>query len=236
MAVFTGRRTRRQIIDQALTKAGNSKILVQARVELNRILEKLYVEHEWPFLYKEASLTLTASTTLPTDFLRVESDDTGLRGTAVDGSTDDWAILIVSPARWRRHAVPRDETGERPLIATIDYAQSILKPWPAPDSVVTALLSYKYLPAEVAVTGTTEDATNDADIPIFPFAGYLTDVLEEWAADYDHDITRASRLGLKNRESLGLILGTAIPRDANQASEIPLDPAIFTTPPDVNTE
>lgn len=38
MAVFTGRRTRRQIIDQALKKAGNTKILAEARVELNRIL------------------------------------------------------------------------------------------------------------------------------------------------------------------------------------------------------
>ena len=233
MAVFTGRRTRRQIIDQALKKAGNTKILVEARVELARILERLYLEHEWPFLYTETSLTLTASTTLPTNFLKVESSDTGLRGTAVDGVTDDWPIFIVTPTTWRRQAIPRTETAERPEFAMIDYATSVLKPWPVPSGSVTALLVYKYLPTELDPTSTT---AYDADIPTFPYHGYLTDVLEQWAQEYEHNATAAQLLAAKNRESLAMLLGTAIPKDANQASSIELDPAIFGAAPRVNEE
>lgn len=233
MAVFTGRRTRLQIIDQALKKAGNTKILVEARVELNRIEESLYLQHEWPFLYKETTLTLTASTALPDDFLKVEQSDTGLRGTAVDGTTDDWAILIVTPTEWRRQAIPRDATAERPEFAMIDYANSVVKPWPVPESSVTALLVYKHLPAEVSPT--VDVAVYDASIPLFPFHGLLTDFLEAWALEYEHD-PRASQAFMKNKDSLALVLGNAIPKDANQAASIELDPAIFLSTPAVNKE
>ena len=226
MAVFPGRRTRRQIIDQALKKAGNTKILVEARVELARILEQLYHQYEWPFLYAETSLTLTASTALPADFLKVESPDTGLRGTAIDGAVEDFSILIVQPTEWRRRAVPRAETATRPDIAMIDYGAAVIKPWPVPESTVTALLVYKALPAEVdpAVT-----ATYDADIPRFPFHGFLTDAVEVWALEYEHD-PRATVAAVRLREHLSRILGTAIPPDANRASSIELDPGIFSTP------
>lgn len=227
MAVFTGRRTHRQIIDQALKKVGNTKILVEARVELNRILERLYLEHEWPFLYEEASLTLTSSTALPTDFLKVESPDTGLRGTAVNGVTEDWPILIVTPTAWRRQAIPRAETATHPDIAMIDYAEGVLKPWPIPESTVTALLVYKKLPAESDPTDTT---TFDAATPTFPYAGLLSDLLEQWGHEYEHNSQAAQLLAAKNARSLSMILGIANPPDTNQADTIELDAGIFATP------
>lgn len=233
MAVFTGRRTRRQILDAALEKAGNVKIRALARVELLRIEERLYLEHEWPFLYTEATLTLTASTALPVNFLKVESSDTGLRGLTVDGVTEDFSILLVSPTEWRRAAIPRDETSQRPEFAMIDYAGSLLKPWPVPEGTVTALLVYKYLPTEPDVTDTT---TYDASVPTFPYHGYLTDAVEEWALNYEKDYGAAQVKQSQNRTALGMILGTAIQRDANQASQLELDPAIFSTPFRVNEE
>jgi len=233
MAVFTGRRTRRQIIDQALKKAGNTKILVEARVELARILERLYLEHEWPFLYTETTLALTASTTLPTDFLKVESSDTGLRGTAVDGVTEDFPILIVTPTEWRRRAIPRAETAERPDIAMVDYATSTLKPWPIPETTVTALLVYKKLPAEIDPTNT---AVYDVDVPTFPYHGYLTDEVERWALNYEKDYNASSLKATENARDLAMLLGTAIPKDANQAAEIELDPGIFMPVPHYNEE
>lgn len=233
MAVFTGRRTRRQIIDQALVKAGNTKILVEARIELARILEALYLEHEWPFLYAETTLTLVASTALPTDFLKVEASDTGLRGTAVDGEVEDFPVQIVTPTEWRRQAIPRAETAERPEIAMIDYASSTLKPWPIPDGTVTALLVYKRLPAEVDPASV---ATYDADVPLFPFHGYLTDRVEEWALGYEKDYTGAQLKNADNARGLSMLLGTAIPKDANQAASLELDPALFRTPPRYNEE
>lgn len=233
MAVFTGRRTRRQIIDQALKKAGNSKILAEARVELGRIIENLWLEHEWPFSYRETALVLVASTTLPTDFLKVESSDTGLRGTSVDGVVDDWPILIVTPTEWRRRAIPRAETAERPDFAMVNYSTSTLLPWPIPEGTVRAVLVHKFLLAEVDPADT---ATFDADIPLFPYHGYLTDALELWAHQYEHNTTQAAMREAGNARALSNLLANAIPRDANQASTLELDPAIFSTPPRVNEE
>lgn len=233
MAVFAGRRTRRQIIDQALKKAGNTKILAEARVELARILERLYLEHEWPFLYTDAVLTLAAFTTLPTNFLKVESSDTGLRGQSVDGVTDDFSILIVTPTEWRRQAIPRDETATRPEIAMIEYGTSLLRPWPAPEGTVSALLVYKFLPTEVDPDDTV---TFDLDVPLFPYHGYLTDEVERWALNYEKDYGAAQLKASENQNALSLILGTAIPKDANQAAALELDPGIFRPCPRTNEE
>jgi hypothetical protein len=226
MAVFTGRRTRRQIIDQALKKAGNTKIIVEARIELARILENLYLQHEWPFLYTETTLTLSASTSLPSNFLKTESSDTGLRVTSVDSVTQDSPIQIVTPTEWRRMAIPRDATATTPDIAMVDYGASVIKPWPVPIGLVQALLVYKFLPGEVDPADTV---TFDANIPTFPFHGLLTDYVEAWALEYEHN-PAAQMLFMKNKDSLSMVLGTAIPRDANQSNAIELDPQFFSTP------
>ena len=228
MTVYAGRRTRRQLIDQALTVVGNTKIVTQARVELARILEDLYVQHEWPWLYTETTLTLVAETSLPTDFLKVESEDTGLRGTAVDGETDDWPIYVIGPTEWRRQAIPRDQTSDRPQIAMIDYAQSILKPWPVPESSVTALLVYKALPADVDPADT---ATYDADVPMFPYARYLEAALEAWGFGYEKDMRSKALKDAENAKMLSELLALAIPRDANQAASLELDPVTYLRPP-----
>jgi len=228
MAVYTGRRTRRQIIDQALKKVGNTKIVAEARVELARILENLYVQHEWPFLYAETSLTLTASTTLPTNFLKPDSaPDVALRITAIDGQVEDAPIFIVTPQEWRRRAIPRAETAERPEIAMVDYAASVLKPWPIPDTSVVALLVYKFLPTEIDPASTT---AFDADVPTFPYHGLLTDMMEQWGQEYEHNMVLAADAKGRVQVGLAAVLGTAIPPDSNRADRIELDPAIFGTP------
>lgn len=234
MAVFTGRRTRRQIIDQALKKVGNVKILAEARVALADILENLYLEHEWPFLYHEASLTLTASTALPTGFVKADSSsDTALRVATVDGVAEDRPILIVSPQEWRRTAIPRDADAETPDIAMIDYTSAVLKPWPVPSTSCVATLVYKKLPTAIDPAETSEF---DADVPIFPYHGLLTDRMEQWGHEYEHNAAQAAMAGARAREQLAMVLGIANPPETNVAREIPLDPGLFGTPARVNEE
>lgn len=239
MAVYTGRLTRRQIIDQALKKVGNTTIVQEARVELARLLEALYRDHEWPFLYTETTLTLSSSVSLPEDFLKVESPDTGLRVTAIDGVTEDRPILIVEPQQWRRIALPRAATAEAPEIAMVDYATSVLKPWPIPESSVTALLVYKFLPAEVPIPDVDDEAaiaTYDADVPTFPFHDYLLDKMEQWGHEYEHHAVAAGALAQKNAALFDKIRGNAIPADATRASSLELDPGLFQTPAWVHEE
>ena len=232
MPVFTGHLTRRQIIDQALKKAGPTKVLVEARLELADRLEKLYVQHEWPFLYQEASLTLTASTALPDRFLQPDADpETALRVTAVDGVTEDHPILLVTPQEWRRRAIPRAETATVPDIAMIDFTTNVLKPWPIPESSVVALLVYKQLPAHIAPT---DIATFDADTPVFPYSGVLVAWMEKWAFEYDHNTTQALAAEARYKDELARALGMANPLGTNRSDSIPLDPATFRPAPRYN--
>jgi len=79
MAVIPGgRQSRGEIIASALTRVGNNEAsLVQAaRVRLNRILAELYLNWDWPFLYRPLDVALggAGSIPLPTDFLKSQDD------------------------------------------------------------------------------------------------------------------------------------------------------------------
>jgi hypothetical protein len=239
--VFVGRRTRRQIIDQALKKAGNTKIVGEARVELARVLETLYHNHAWPFLMAEASLSLVASTTLPSDFLEpAPQPDTCLQVTTIDGIENYQTVLLVTPEEWRRHAKPRNETGECPIIAMVDYRDGVLKTWPVAETAVVALFTYKALPAEVVVPNPdapvdAEVTTYDANVPTFPHHGYLTDVIEAWALEYENDSLAPLRRQ-QCSQTLAGILAKAFPPSSAVGDSIPLDPALFGTPLRVHEE
>src|SRR4030095_3942797 len=70
--------TRREIIDQALQRAGNNtdSLRKQARIRLNRILQDLYLQWDWPFLWQTAAISLPPAATfpLPTGFVKPEDD------------------------------------------------------------------------------------------------------------------------------------------------------------------
>ena len=62
-AVFPAQWSRGQIIQQALNKAGNKKIVQLARDRLNRLLEELYTQWEWPFLYTDFQFMMPSGNT-----------------------------------------------------------------------------------------------------------------------------------------------------------------------------
>ncbi len=240
-AVFTGRWTRATIITQALERAGNVKIKHLARDRLNRILEELYTQWEWPFLYKVFSLTfpsgntggqitIYASFSLPSDFLKTEQETTGLRIIAQDGLTVDFPVIEVDPVQFRRRAIPHDLEGQRPLMYYCSYAEQVAYFWPKPTFVSNqAQLIYKFLVPEVAIgSGAASDPVTqayDAEIPLFPWGGFLSMAVEQWALDYDDN----PKAGPKQQEvnaTFDNIRNIAMPR-ASQEMNIPLDPLMF---------
>lgn len=229
MAIPVGRVTRGVILRQALQRAGNERLLTPvgtdpalARVKLNRILEDLYRDWDWPFLWKSATVQFGATFALPDDF---------------DRSEDDLALTwLVNGYRRRAQEVDRytfelksgnvNVTASEPLLWSADRAAGIARVWPTPDSTVVATLRYKHQPADL---DPTDVATYDADIPLFPWADYLMDAVFQWAQEYEQDPRAMQTLSLCEAK-LARIRATAIPARSRQ-SVVPLDPDVFTPGP-----
>lgn len=237
-AVFTGRWTRGTIIDQALQRVGNTRIKHLARDRLNRLLESLYTQWEWPFLYKVhtftfpsgntgGQMTLYASVATPTDFLKTEHETTGLRITAIDGNVRSSPVVEIDPVSFRRRAIPHDQESSQPRIYYVSYAEQILYFWPRPTQACAATMVYKHLPADVAIgTGSDADTTAyDADIPLYPWGGHLSMEMEAWAYQYDHD-PRAAEARADADRAFDDIRNIALPR-GSQEDTLPLDPKTF---------
>jgi hypothetical protein len=226
MAIPAGRLKRGDILRSALQRAGNTKLMVApagqpalARVKLNRILEGLYNEHDWPFLWTEAPVSVGAQFTLPADFLQ---------------SRDDWGLSYVRSDGMRRGVAEVDRytfdtrgrnlraTCEDPLIWTADRARGIGRVWPTPLTALQATLHYKFLPADV---DPLDPVTYDADVPLFPWHDYLIDALYQWALDYEQD-PRALGFAQLNAARLAQIRGTALPPRSRERT-LPLDPQVF---------
>lgn len=241
-AVFTGRWSRGTIIDQALERVGNPKIKHKARDRLNRILEELYSQWEWPFLYKVhtfvfptgntgGQLTIYASVVLPDDFLKTEHETTGLRITSLDGVVQSYPIVEVDPVSFRRRAIPYDQESQRPLIHYISYGERFMYFWPRPTASCQATLIYKFLPPDMPIgTGQSNPATvaYDADIPLYPWGGHLSMEVEAWALQYDEN-PRAESVRSEANSAFDNIRNIALPRQS-QEETIPLDPKIFGRP------
>jgi len=106
---------------------------------------------------------------------------------------------------------------------------------PAPLDGVAATLRYKFLPPDVPPgTGTLDEAGNpdpvtvayDADIPIFAYAVYLSDVLLEWAMGYESD-PRQSQQKADNASMFQTLRGAAFPPHAVFPLGPGLDPDVF---------
>lgn len=240
-AVFTGRWSRGTILNQALEKVGNDSIRHLARGRLNRILEELYSQWEWPFLYKVATftfptgntggaLTLYASQSLPSDFLKTEHETTGLRITAVDGVVQNFPVVEIDPVAFRRRAIPSDRETARPLIYYVSYAEQFIYFWPRPTQSCQATFIYKHLPADVPEgTGATGDPVTtayDADIPLYPWGGHLAMEVEAWGQQYEQNSQRAAEVRQEANAAFDNIRNIALPR-GSQEPTVPLDPTIF---------
>lgn len=240
MAVFTGRWTRGTILDQALKRVGNVKIKQLGRDQLNRLLEAVYSKWEWPFLYTTLNFTFPAantggtmtqfaSTALPADFLKTQSETTGLRILARNGNAFNRPVVEVSPLEFVRIAIPNDQEGQAPRVFYCSLAESILYFWPRPTDTVSAQLVYKFLPDDMPIgTGDTDPVTiaYDADIPLFPWGGFLAKAMEQWAHTYEKDYTSAQVAQGEADVLFDMIRNIGLPRDSQEPT-IPLDPRVF---------
>lgn len=238
-AIFTGRWTRGHILDEALERVGNVKLKHRGREKLNRVLEELYAQWEWPFLYKVSSFTLPASNqggnlsiyasvALPADYLKSEQERTGLTIVTLDGTVSNQPIAERDPIAFRQQAIPSDQEGPHPVIWYGDHADRFLYFWPRPTQACVAQLIYKHLPADAAVGTGTDAATTayDADIPLFPWGGYLAMEMEAWGHEYEENIQRAGMVRQDCLRALDRIRNVAMPRHT-QESTVPLDPDVF---------
>lgn len=231
--VYPGRWTRGTIIDQALKRVGNVKIKALARDKLNRILEDIYSQWEWPFLYKVFTfsfpasntggrLTIYASQALPTDFLKTEHETTGLRITTVDGNPQSFPVVETDPVMFRRSAVPYEQEGQRPLIFYVSYGEQFIYFWPRPTQACGATLIYKFLPPDFPLD---DPVDYDADIPLYPWGNHLSMEIEAWALQYDRD-PRMDQARAEANAAFDNIRNIALPRQS-QEQTLPLDPVVF---------
>jgi hypothetical protein len=221
--------TRREIIDQALQRAGNNtdSLRKQARIKLNRILQDLYLQWDWPFLWRTAALVVppNGAFLLPDDFLKAE-DDQALVVESIGDTRYLTPLQEVDHLMFAQMARPTTEA-TLPRVWTIDYAVTPKggQAWPRPFYAATCSLRYKFLPPDVPVAPIT---TYDDDIPTFPWDAYLSDAVLQWAMEYEAD-PRANDQLAKNGEQLGLIRGATWP-ERSYRSTVPLDPTVFSTP------
>jgi len=224
------RMTRIDIINQALQRAGNNtnSLRVQARIKLNRILQDLYLQWDWPFLWLSAALTIApgGAVPLPADFLKPE-DDQALVVEFVGGTRYMIPLQEVDHTTFAQTARPTT-AATLPRIWTITYAApgtTSGQAWPLPFDRCQCSLRYKFLPPDVPTTPTPP---YDADVPTFPWDAYLSDAVLQWAMEYEAD-PRANDQLMKNREQLGLIRGATWPERSYRPT-VPLDPTVFSTP------
>jgi hypothetical protein len=226
MAIPAGRMNRGDIIRAALQRAGNMKLLAApagqpalARVKLNRILETLYNEHDWPFLWIDVPVTIGSQFALPPDFLQSQ-DDWGLSYVRFDGVRRGVAEVDHYTFDTRGRNVRT--TAADPLIWTADRARGIGRVWPTPETAIQATLHYKFLPPDV---DPLDLPTYDAEVPLFPWHDLLIDLVYQWALDYDQD-PRAMAWAQMNAARFAAIRGTALPPRSRERT-LPLDPHVF---------
>jgi len=221
------RMRRRDIIDQGLQRIGNNteSLRKQARIKLNRILQDLYLQWDWPFLWTTVPITVPTNGVfaLPTDFLKPE-DDQALVLVSTMGTQYLLPLQEVDHLMFAQVARPGTEA-TLPRLWTMDYATKTGQVWPRPVDTCAATLRYKRLPPDVPETPTQP---YDDDIPAFPWDAYLIDAIVQWGMEYEAD-PRANDQLAKNREQLAMIRGATWP-ERSFRSTVPLDPTVFTTP------
>lgn len=211
----TGLLTRGTILDHALRRAGNTKGTVRtlAADALNQALFELYTQFEWPFLHAETTLSLGgAIVALPADFLQSQ-DDHGLTITSINGEVARTPLAEVD----RQTVALQVPTEGTPTLWHADRTTSQALLWPQnTQNVIVGTLRYRQLPPPL---------TDDADIPVFPWASYLIQLLYVWGLEYESD-PRSVQETLRADEMLRRIRQAAMPL-RSQSAVIPLDPHVF---------
>ena len=226
------RMPRGQIIDNALQRVGNTtqSLIAQARHRLNRILQDLAQQWDWPHLWVSIDVTIqtNGALALPDNFLKPE-DRQSLMLTTLAGQPRTQLVVEVDHITFWKTAgtspLMGDTSNVAPVIWTIDYGTLTGRCYPLPSGTAAGILRCKLLPLDFPVTP-PEDY--DADIPRFPYDSLLVDLLFEWAQSYEVDPRRAEQLQI-NEAAVMRVRGAAFP-EQSFPSQIPLDPLFFSTP------
>jgi len=223
------RSTRLDLIDAALKRVGNTTATLKdaARTRLNRILQDLHQQWDWPFLWLTATLTIQPNglLVLPADFQKPE-DTESLQIFQTGGVAQAAVVHEVDHRTFAMQAANQAMVqATLPKIWTIDYASLTGRVWPLPNDSCLATLRYKTFPSDMPLTDST---AYDNDVPAFPYDNLLTDLLFEWAQSYEVDPRRADQLSL-NESLVQKVRGSAFP-ERSYPSQIPLDPLVFSRP------
>jgi hypothetical protein len=239
-AIPGGRLSRGEIIQSALTRVGNneSSLVQAARVRLNRILAELYLNWDWPFLYREIPVALTPAgqIALPADFLKSQ-DDYALVITSIEGQPARRRVSETDRMTFERTRAITTQQGT-PRVWHADRSTGMLLFTPASYQGVSASFRYKFLPPDMPTGTGTLDQTGvmdpitvayDADVPIFAYAVYLSDVVLEWAMGYESD-PRQSQQKADNMSMFQTLRGATFPPHAVFPLGPGLDPDVFGPP------
>lgn len=237
MAIPTGQLTRKQIIDRALRKVGNTALGTapdyEAQLWLNQILYDVYTQYDWPFCRSTVtglSLTGSSFSVSGAPFVSGEqflhpAHDVALIVTAVDGTAQGALVREIDRRQFEIiTAMNPGVTGTVPEVFCVQQEASTVKVYPSVSGhTVTLSLTYFFLPASIAI-----DTTGDSTIPTFPWADYLIQAVFSTALDYEMDGRAATEM-LKKEAMLSKILKIAFPSRAGEPT-IPLDTQVFGSP------
>ena len=224
----TGRLTRKQIVDVALRRAGNTQLAsgpnFDAQTWLNQILYDLAVEWSWPTLMTTTTVAITGPTfSLPTDFLKAQ-DDAGLILTTINGGSQRVFLDEVDRYTFEVAQPTNVGTGGFPRIWHADRNAGLGRVFPDPTgNTIVAQLRYQQLPSDIAV-----DTSGDSTIPWFPWSWYLVQYLFVRTLEFEADV-RAGPERDRANAMLEKVRQAAKPLRA-QEPVIPLDPQVFGTP------
>lgn len=221
--IYPARWTRGRILTQALERAGNTKILALARDELNRLLEDLYAQWEWPFLYTITDVVIATNGLfdLPENFIKCE-DEFSLQILPSSGLVDRYTPIREIDIQTMDRVYDGVTQSTYPNCWAVDASTRGGVAWPMPLEALPCRLIHKFLPADMPTTPT---ADYDADIPLFPYGNYLANAMYVWALEYDEN-PLATTMAAKLRLEFENLRNTAIP-DKPVPRQILLDPDVF---------
>lgn len=226
-----GRLTRKQIVDLATRKAGNTQLGANtatsggdAQTWLNQLLYDLYSQYNWPFLNTSTMLQLNGPQfALPDDFLKAV-DDYSLEVFTIDGQQTKFFILEADRAQFEVSQVNNTNATGDPQIYTVDRNLNVAYLFPgAQGHTYGAVLRYQKLPPDIDVT-----TAGDAVVPVFPWSYMVVQALYVNILEFEFD-GRADSERAKLERMLEGVREAAQPLRSMEAS-IPLDPSIFHSP------
>lgn len=184
---------RGQIITQGLEEGGNPGITGIAATFLNLFLDELYASYDWPWLRKEATISISnGGNTI--DISGFSSNARQIQEIRLDNSSvplTEWPGTFAELRIKLLTAAEGGSTGEpRWFMVDPDRSQQRIYVYPIADKAYTGYAWYQYQPAAL---------TSDNEIPTCPSAAVMVAAVAEFAARYDRDdmfaiVTQAVRM------------------------------------------